>query len=508
MDFQPCPTLRGQSVETAVIGDGPGSAEVARRLIDALRKRGFGGKLRITLYGESAQVGRGVAWRHGNPLLVCNMPARTMSVDPGQPDQLMRAMGSLAEAEGSVSPLPRSEIGDALSARWEETLRRGSETGIEIEHVKDAVLDVVRTPTGFEVRTRRGEHRLAHYVVLAVGNAPPTTLMHLRGIDGYYPNPWSFHRVDDVFPKAARVAVLGNGPTAIDTAILFYAATHGGPITFYSRTGKFPWVRPRYNAQATPQVLTESLIEETRAQSGPLSWEEIRRLFLTEALVAGVGFQAVQHVCRLADRVSPRQYLQAGLAKADSHPEWFNVLKRIDETLPHLWNAASDQAKAHLWQHIRGEHARISYAMPAANARLLLAMLDAGALRVVGGFKDVKSAPGRKSFLIELANASRPEEADVVINTMGMGTDLDKVEDPLVRNLRQSGLLSRNPFGGSNADFVTGQIIDEHGDSVEGLYALAGSLTIGVQGVINSLLKVSKSAIRTADAIADRLVTA
>ena len=61
----------------------------------------------------------------------------------------------------------------------------------------------------------------------------------LRGSPGYSPSPWPHPTI----PKAASVAIIGTGLSAVDAVKQLFAEGHTGPVTLASRGGRLPAVK-------------------------------------------------------------------------------------------------------------------------------------------------------------------------------------------------------------------------------------------------------------------------
>jgi uncharacterized NAD(P)/FAD-binding protein YdhS len=118
-------------------------------------------------------------------------------------------------------------------------------SGISLERVGHAVLEVIEDIDRTRLRLDEGSVRTADRVVLCSGILSPE-LPFAPGVDGcagprLIANPWHEAAIDRIAPDDA-VLVLGSGLTMVDVAVMLADSGHRGPILALSRHGLLPRV--------------------------------------------------------------------------------------------------------------------------------------------------------------------------------------------------------------------------------------------------------------------------
>lgn len=214
--------------DVAIVGGGFSgcalTAQLARRADPGLSLRLF----------EPGEIGRGAAYgtRHGEHVL--NTRARSMSLDPEDPDHFVRWLGVRG---GPADFVPRRLYGDYVAEAAARALERS-----RFSLVADRVHAVRRGEDGgFALETSRGAHYEARAVVLATGNTIPNgdfLPREVRRHPGYVADPWrcDYRRI------GGHVLLVGSGLTALDALVALEACAHRGAVYVVSRRGRFPEV--------------------------------------------------------------------------------------------------------------------------------------------------------------------------------------------------------------------------------------------------------------------------
>ena len=231
----------------------------------------------------------------------------------------------------------------------------------------------------------------ADSIVLCTGApAAPgqTRFAHLRLSPGYVDSPWPASSLTDALATATRVAILGTGLTAVDTAKHLSEAFPDLPVIMTSRRGRLNVVaRDLRRAEVREQppyarrVLTDELIaslpqrvglehlvdllfRELDAASDELEWDAVRRSDVD-------GLSEWRH------HVMTR--------RAGGRYRWQLALSSIEGVFPSLWARLSDRDRAR-WSVSEEKLILQNYAnpLPMESACRLLDRVDAGMLRIEG----------------------------------------------------------------------------------------------------------------------------
>ncbi len=420
--------------DVAILGGGFSGAALAYHLA----RRALTGHA-IALVDPSPATGLGRAYDEPTGLLLLNVPAARMSIDPAVSLDFAgwwaRERGLPVEAIAAEFA-PRRDYGRYVAARHAEAV---AATRAEVVRTVARAEDVEPVATGFRIALDDGATLEARKVVLALGHGPP---MLPAGLDraalaDRLVDPLAPGAIDSV-QDGADVLVIGTGLTAVDALTLLDARGHRGRITCLSRHGRWP------ADHRLPSSVAAQPIDPAQLAASPRS--------------------AFRHVRRLA--------AQALAADGD----WRTV---IDALRPHTaptWGAWGTTARRQALRHLRSPWEVHRHRMAPASA----AMLER--LRARGGFETraariVAARPdGDGRIAIEIrprgADASATIAADAVLVALAAAIPFAQRADPLARALLARGLVRDDPAGfGIDVD-DQGRPLGAAGLPTPGLFAI------------------------------------
>jgi uncharacterized NAD(P)/FAD-binding protein YdhS len=213
--------------DVAIVGGGFSGCAVAVQLA-----RRADPDLSVALF-EPAELGRGAAYGTQHAEHILNTRARSMSLDPDDPDHFVRWLGARG---GPMDFISRRMYGDYVAEAAARAFERS-----RFSRVADRVDAVRRGPDGFVIETSLGPCYRARAVVLATGNAKPNVDFlprQVRQHPGFVADPWRF----DYRKIGGHVLLVGSGLTALDVLVALDACAHRGAVYIVSRRGRFPEV--------------------------------------------------------------------------------------------------------------------------------------------------------------------------------------------------------------------------------------------------------------------------
>jgi hypothetical protein len=533
------PLRTAPGIRLAIVGGGAAAREFFIRLIEL---GAHAVPVFISVFEPRPVLGRGIAWTRERAPVIANMRLETLGPSYHQYDLLQRILRDLEHPEANAEYPTRNAVGDALDERWRRTAVL-LPSRWKLDHIRAKAANVMRQGSTATVLCEDGsDHRGFDIVILALGNLsekrPPDLPANIRLVDG-----WDVAAIESI-PPDCDVLIKGAGLTAIDATLRLLHGGHvtgRGSIVWQSRSGTLPFVRPQ-QLKLDPGFLSCDAIcpflNRLATQQTPLRVSTLWHLFALEMrsqkvkqrgrFAPGTDFDAfLALVEKSRDPHKGRQFLDEGIAGADSVSLWFSVAKLFDEyTIPMLWNALPDGEKALFLADWRREYDRYFEPMPADNARRLRQWIADGSIQMLRGELGVQADPDSGKVLfdtrLEDALGETPSAQlqqrycrglDFLIDAGGISSDLDKLDSPLVANLVRSGLLTSRklrgasdlPGLGARIDWSTGAIIAADERPSDWLYALAGSISVSAHWYTNSFMAASVSAQRTAADIARRL---
>lgn len=397
-------------------------------------------RARIHLIEKSPGFGRGLAYGAHNPQHLLNVRVGNMSAYPDDPDHLRRWLAARPGAVVCASEdfITRGVYGDYLAAQLQNAIRQpdGAE---RLVLVADQALDLEMTARGGTVSLAMGRSLEIDAAILAVGNLPPLSPpglgLEALGSEFYAPHPWAGGALKGIEPRAP-VLLIGSGLTMVDIALLLVARGHEGRITALSRRGLVPH---RHTAtlhrtgapDLTPGAALSALLADRRRRSGEVGWRAA-----------------------------------------------------VDELRPvttDLWRGADEAQRRRFLRHLRPWWDIHRHRMAPGVADRIEAMVAARRLQVEAGrLVKVRAGEGEARVQWRLRGCEAPEEHCFarIINCTGMGADLTRAEDPLLRRLLAKGVIRADPLGlGLEVDGAS-RVLGSAGAVHANLYA-AGPITQG-----------------------------
>lgn len=411
---------------TAIIGGGASGVLTAINLL----ARSADPDLRVTLHEATGIVGRGIAYGTNDPLHLLNVRSRHMSAFPDVPSDLIDWARRTGRSEDAQAFLPRQDY----AAYLQDRLAAVADHRLSIRAGR--VDDIVRVGDGYEVRSECSVSTAAS-VVLAYGNLAPRTLVvdgdDLPDAPWHLRDPWDLGALR-LLPRDATVVVVGTGLTAVDTAVTLLAEPGATErrVVMVSRNGLLP--HRHVEQQSTAWV--------TKVPPGPLTADRLAALFREQVAAArkqGVGWRAVVDGLR-----APTQ----------------NIWRRL----------ALAERRRFLVEHARHWEVRRHRMAPEVADRLD-SYAAAGRLEVRADTIDTVADRGDRC-VIGFARSGPPVAADALVNCTGPLTDVTRCGDPLLLAMRERGLLSPDPLQLGLAGTPEGELLDEDGRIVPGLYAV------------------------------------
>jgi uncharacterized NAD(P)/FAD-binding protein YdhS len=223
----------------------------------------------------------------------------------------------------------------------------------------------------------------------------------------YRPDPWAADALTGLDPDGS-VLLLGTGLTTVDAVISLLDQGHRGPIHALSRRG----LLPRRHA-GVPMPAPEH-------EPFPTAVNALTRFLRREAARAIAGGSS-----------------------------WQPVIDELRPFMVDVWQAMPLQDRKRFLRHLRPWWDVHRHRMATPVADRIEAARVSGQLRIVVGrvrdyaVKDnlvaVHYRPRRQNDLAEL-------EVSRVINCSGPGADYDRIQDPLIRQLLEEGVVRPDPL--------------------------------------------------------------
>ena len=419
--------------DVTIIGAGASGVLVALHL---LRERFQG---HITLIERAAQVGEGIAYSTRRAEHLLNVTAARMSVFDDDPGHFVRYLAARGDAHDPVglaaSFAQRRQYADYLRT----TLETARTAAPNLDIVRDEAL-AIRHDGRCRLVLHSGAELAADVVVLALGNWPRAALREsaLALRPGDVVPGWQFEAVAAIDPRH-DVCIAGSGLSMVDTVLTLAAQAHAGAIHLVSRHGLLP----------LPHVAHGYIDVDLDAFAALSLAQRARHLRLLA--------RAAQR------RGEPWQWLMDTLRT--HNVRWW-------QTLPETGQRRFLRHAARYWDVHR-------HRIPAVAAQTMEALRRGGQLQLHRGRISAVAAHASQ-LRVGVEQRARREDlrVDRLIDCTGLQTDIARVDEPLVTQLRDAGNIRRGAHGIGIATDAHGALIDAHGAVNPCLYTI-GSVRIG-----------------------------
>ena len=388
----------------------------------------------ICLAGIASNYARGVAYGDARPEHLLNVRARQLGATADYPADFADWLNLTEKARDRF--LPRLVYGEYLHGR----LHAAAEISqASLSRIKQEVIAIERLGNGFRVHLADGAAFASDQIVLAVGALPPRALTGVGPRLAVHPSyvawPWQDRALENVDANA-RLLIVGTGLTMADVVTTLRRRGHRGPITALSRHGLVPQAHgdePPAPVALPPTVLQALHQHDLR--------EVVRALRTLSAIV----------------------------------PDWRSLVDAMRPHVQSFWRGLSMDDRARFLRHVRTYWEVVRHRLAPTVAADIDALRASGQLRIrAGRLLRARRIDGAVNVAIRDRGSSgiSNETYDVLIRATGLDTDFEHTPDPLMANLRESGLLAGDPLGLGVVTNDRFEAIARDGRAVRGLHVL------------------------------------
>jgi uncharacterized NAD(P)/FAD-binding protein YdhS len=450
----------------AIIGGGAAAATLLSELLERQPPQ----PLHLDWYTGGQASARGVAYGTMSERHLLNVRAASMSMFAGKPRGFLDFVQRDDPAIAGTDFLPRRRYGDYLEAEVARALQQGKAHGHDVNVIPFAVDALVPERDGVTV-IHGEESRRVDAAVLALGALPAQPLPGVSAAalesGRYVVDPWRLLAGRDAWPQPPRkVVLIGLGLTAVDVLLELSARWPLTTFTAISRHGLLP--ETHLHAAAAPADDGAGLVEAMRDMPDVRHWLRLLRETIAQE---GNGWHAI-----------------------------------VDSLRPHatgLWMELPLEQRARFMRHARWAWERVRHRMPPQIRDALTALEQNGRLqRRRGRMQSVDLAGDAVVLNLGGSGHTRTLTADLVIQTVGLDTDVRRTQHRLISQLLTNAHIAPDPLGlGVLAD-TDGHL--QHDGSREGpahwphLFAI-GSLLRGTLWESTAMPEIRQQARHLAD---------
>jgi len=378
--------------------------------------------LRIVLVERNDEPGRGVAYRDQPECHLLNVRAEAMSAFPAEPDHFLNWLNttySPCHPVGTTEFLPRRLYGAYVQSILEQA-RSTARRGVTLERRSDEVLGLRQTDTGARLRLKNGGSLNAQQVVLALGNPgpadPPVSDASFYGSARYQGHAWSTQGLLSI-QRDDSVLLIGSGLTTLDWLAALRDRGHRGQVHVVSRRGLMPQLH-----RAAP--------------AHHLSFDPL---------------SLPPRVSLLLKRL--RSEIEAAEAKGG---DWRGVIDSLRPYTQRLWQRLPAAEQRRFLRHVRPYWEIHRHRAAPKVVETVYELMRAGRLQTMAarllGFEETADSV---NVLLQPRGTEKLVTRTVqrVINCTGPESNYRRLNHPLVRDLREQGLIEADALGlGLNTD--------------------------------------------------------
>ncbi|MYM59279.1 SidA/IucD/PvdA family monooxygenase [Vibrio sp. OCN044] len=465
----------------AIIGGGASCIS----FIDAIIKISISDKinnLSIVIIEKSKEIGPGNAYSSDSKFNILNTKAGSITVFKDRVGDFYSWLECNEHkwrkyfSDLTVEPdsyVPRSLFGIYMRDSFDYICNYARYCGIKINVIRDEAIGVKQDKNGWvQICTKKNAVINAEKLLLACGTqnkselSPPYSKNILK-------SPYPTMMLKQKISSKERVAVIGSRLSAIDAIITLVEDGHSGPITMYSRSGYFPFVRGtqgRYqNTFLSPDYITENFKSLNFYDLGDLYLKECDRYrgYSEESDFEGLPLPNL-----------PIDDLEAFLDKelrlANTNRAWQAILYDTNRSIDKIWDLLCKKDKESFMTRYFSSAMSLRVSIPAENARKIINYLRSGQLKFVSGNSKVMEENG----ILTVQREGKRKQYDKVIYATGSPRSLSQVDSLLVRDLVDSGIGIESEFGGLDVCRRNYGLFNKSGEMSSNIFAI-GELTSG-----------------------------
>ncbi|OQP68649.1 FAD/NAD(P)-binding protein [Niastella populi] len=424
----------------------------------------------ITVIDKNPPGTLGLAYSTDHSFHLLNVPAFKMSAFPDNSNDFTDWLSKAGYPYDPHSFVPRKVYREYILSLLQNELSRKKEN-IHYTYINDSAIDIV--PQKRLLLLGSGRQVPFHKLVLAVGNFNPAPLRlpdndYLRH-PAYFSSAWDNHLANQHSPWE-HVLIIGTGLTMVDTVLTLQRSSPDVLITALSNHGYMPLSHERtagYQLEDKPHHDISTLSEAL----------QIVNKHIKKSREQKIGWQAV------VDAIRP--YTQEVW-----HNFSYREKKKFLGRLRHIWGVARHRMPPECAEQIH---------------RLLLRQqlfIAAGQIQSI----NLNASNGFDVFYHEKSTRRNVQlTTNAIINCMGPECNYENLDDPLIKNLLQRGLIRSDELRLGLDCSPGGIIIEKNGAPSPFLFTL-GPPVKGILWEITSVPEIRVAALQLAKLVAGKKV--
>lgn len=447
-------------------------------------------QIEIDCYDAPESFGKGVPFRETSPHALNNLRSPQISYDY----ENMADFALWLEVRGheATGYAKRSLFGQYMAERTQELV---DTLDANAYHTRVTKLDWLPSKQKWCLTYEHPEEGppaeiLYDRLHLCCGELPSGDFYQLKGQPHYVHEIYPLADLPVAIQATDKVAIIGMGLAAIDVVRHLLRETKPTQLVMFSTENYFPAVRGNDIRDLEFTHLTFAAVGAIiNSQEGSFTCDNFKQLLEHELAVYGLSFEAIKakyyHQGLAGIRATLNQPEEVGLIQA--------VLKQANEVMADGWEAMDETERERYRQDYQKALVILSNPMPPESGAELLAVDEAGWLKLYD-VEAVEAVAG--SNQLRLLTEGRSVEVDWVINATGMDLSLQGLDErSLLSHLLNQRYTMVDTAGGFSLNYATSNVISPRFGEWSSLHA-HGVLVNGVRYQNNDALKLQRTAHR------------
>lgn len=420
--------MRNQTI--AIIGAGFSGVMVAVHLL----KNAYH-PLTVYLIERRRLMGEGVAYSSISDSHLLNVPAEKMSAFADEPDHFLNWLNHhFPEQEISGKAfVPRNFYSQYLRFILQKAEQQAS-SQVKLERINDEAIALKKNINQVKINLKSGQQLTVDQVVLALGNFPRDQSLFAPS-SRYISSAWSQQKLPSSYLNDP-ILLIGSGLTAVDQIAELIEQGYQGKIYAISRRGLLP--QPHQTVEVYPPFLTPETAPKTA--------------------------RGLLH--RL------RQEIQ--IAEQNGY-NWRSVIDALREQTPVLWQNLPLQEQKRFLRHVQPYWEVCRHRVSTQIYKQIQALLKSKQLVIYAG-QILDYFETKNGIDIIFHRRFNPTwlrlRVGLVVNCTGLASNYHQIQQPLIVNLLNQGLIRPHPLEIGLDVTQNGALIDKNGHASQQLYTL------------------------------------
>ncbi|MFN8576286.1 MAG: FAD/NAD(P)-binding protein [Candidatus Sericytochromatia bacterium] len=405
--------------------------------------------IKIFLIESRKEFAKGVAYSTSNLLHLLNVRASGMSAFDDEPEHFLKWLKNnndnplISNNINENDFISRSIYGLYLKSILDEYKSIAIDKNIKLIEINDKAINVIKKEQNIVINFENNSEILVDKLLIATGNYKPRNINikdnNFYENNSYYQDPWGSNIFEN-YNELENILLIGSGLTMVDLVLSFYQRKHKGLIYVISPHGYLP--------QSHKEVSKyKNFLDENNLP--------------TTALKA---FKIIKNEIREAKK---------------NNIDWRSVIDSIRPFNQRIWLNFSLYEKKSFMSHLRHRWGVLRHRMAPEIANIFDELINKHQIKVYAG--KIHELVYRDNninvlFTDKKSKCTNTLTVSKVINCTGPEADILKIDDLLIKNLINNGIIKPDEMNLGIDSIIDGNIINKDNIIEENIYTIGTNL--------------------------------